>query len=281
MKDETDYYKMIYDRFVKEQKELGIWIEPEKAFDEQKKVLKKNKLFDKKKKPKKELSEEQLLKNKEYVKKVNSNIPFQIPKPIFNKLDYDQAKLQVYNILFNTLSYQMKELVFTERDKIVYRALTQYFNRESEGENKFPKDLYKGICLFGGVGTGKTLTMQVFQQFTRNNTNKFKIFDMKTIARDVQKNGIDVLEEYMRGTCCYEDVGFENPVQHYGSKWDVFEEIVNICYEKGKTFHFTTNLSFNENLGYGTFAERYDRRVVDRLNEMVNVIGLDGDSKRK
>jgi hypothetical protein len=60
MKDETDYYKMIYDRFVKEQKELGIWIEPEKAFDEQKKVLKKNKLFDKKKKPKKELSEEDI-----------------------------------------------------------------------------------------------------------------------------------------------------------------------------------------------------------------------------
>jgi DNA replication protein DnaC len=196
-------------------------------------------------------------------------------------MDYNDAKREVYNILINTLHEQMKDLIFTERDRVVYRALTQYFNMEIEGENKFPKDLNKGICLFGGVGTGKTLTMKIFQQFTRENSNRFKIFDMKEIARDVQKNGIDILEEYTRGNCCYEDVGFEKPVQHYGSKWDVFEEIVNIMYEKGKVFHFTTNLAFNQDLGYGTLAERYDRRVVDRLNEMVNVIGLDGDSKRK
>ena len=58
MKDDN-YYKMIYDRFVQEQKDAGIWIDDEDFFDEMNKVIKKVEKIQKKPKPKKELSEEQ------------------------------------------------------------------------------------------------------------------------------------------------------------------------------------------------------------------------------
>lgn len=275
MINENDYYKMIYDKYVGEQKKLGLWIEQDDFHNQMKKTIQLNPLTEKKPKNKFELSEEQKKSNQEYFTKVKTMERQEIKKPEFKQLTFDQAKQKVYNLVKCTLC--SKEPIFNERDKIVYRALTQYFNKEQD----FPKDLKKGICLFGGVGTGKTMAMNVFQQFCEGNTNRFKIFDMKQIAREVQKKGMDALDDYTRGTCCFEDVGFEKPVVHFGSKIDVFEELVNIFYERGKTFHITTNLAFNNDLGYGTFSDRYDRRVVDRLKEMVNVIGLDGDSKRK
>lgn len=275
MISENDYYKMIYDKYVGEQKELGLWIEQDDFQNQMKKTIQLNPFTEKKPKSKFELSEEQKKRNEEYIKNAKMMGKQELKKPEFIQLALEQAKRKVFDFLKSTLND--KQPIFNERDKIVYRALTQYFNKEQD----FPKDLQKGICLFGGVGTGKTMTMKVFKQFCEGNTNRFKIFDIKEIAREVQKHGMEALDNYTRGTSCFEDVGFERPVVHYGSKIDIFEELVNIFYERGKTFHITTNLAFNNDLGYGTFGERYDRRVVDRLKEMVNVIGLDGDSKRK
>lgn len=279
MKDDN-YYKMIYDRFVQEQKDAGIWIDDEDFFDEMNKVIKKVEKIQKKQKPKKELSEEQKKKKEEYFNKLNNYDPFvQKEKPQFT-MDYEKAANKVYNYLCSRLRGDVK---LSQSDKHVYRKLTKYFIGENDVD--FSGDLKKGICLYGDVGTGKSITMEVFSAFTYETPNKFKIYDIKEIAREVQIQGIEVLKEYTKGNCCYDDVGFERNVQHYGSKYDVFEEIVNIMYDKfqktGRVFHMTTNLGITEDFGHGTINEKYNRRVVDRLREMFNFIELNGESKRK
>jgi len=280
MNNENDYYKMIFDKYVEEQKELGLWIDKDDFYDDMKKSIVLNPLGEKKKKKKPEKTPEQIKKEQDYFRKVNSNDPFIIPKPVFIESDYNTAAKRVYNLLESRLKGNVN---LTQNDKHVYRMLTKYFIKQSDGD--FKGDTNKGICLFGDVGSGKTIAMEVFAAFTCNNTNKFIVHDMKEIAREANLHGVIAIKEFTKGICCYDDVGFEEQVNHYGSKICVFTEIVNVQYEKfrntGKPFHMTTNLGFNNDFGFGTLFSKYDRRVVDRLREMMNIIELTGNSKRK
>jgi DNA replication protein DnaC len=280
MKQE-EYDMLVYEKFVQDQKEKGIWIERHEYFDKMQNDLKK-KLSIQKPKSDRKISEEQLIKNKEYIKKVNSNETlFDFKTPMFESLTDDQAKIKTFDILKSISSFRNETLVFDENNKPIYNQLTKYFNRDES----FEGSLSKGICLFGGVGTGKSLIMEVFKRFTAENTNKFKIHDMKDIAIDVQEHGVKVLPEYTKGICCYDDVGFENIASNYGNKICAFTDLINILYDRyletGKVCHITTNLGFSTDLGFGLMANKYDARVVDRMRQMFNIIILKGNSKRK
>lgn len=291
--EEQDYNKKVYEKFVQEQKAKGLWSDRESHFEQLQKQLadamsgKVKKIhtledeFQKLTQNFYTLSPEQEERNQKYFAYLSKMEKPKPKQPVFVYKTYDEARKQISNILRAKLERIEKELTLSEKDKEIYRNLTNYFIR---AENS-PYNVKKGVCLFGDVGTGKSLTMQVFSEFTQDNANKFKIHDMKEIARAVQQHGIEVLSEYTRGSCCYDDVGFEDKANHYGNKICIFTELVNILYERflknGKVFHITTNLGFSQNFGFGTFAEKYDRRVVDRLREMLNIIELNGESKRQ
>jgi DNA replication protein DnaC len=289
--NEQDYNKKIYEKFVEEQRAKGLWTDSENHFEQLQKQLAdalsgKEKRIQtlqeaKDKRNSYKLSEEQEQRNKQYFDYVKTMEKPKLQNPIFVNKTYEEARKEISKILKAKLERIEKELSLSDKDKEIYRNLTNYFIRD---ENS-PYNVKKGICLFGDVGTGKSLTMQVFSEFTQDNANKFKIHDMKEIARAVQQHGVEVLPEYTRGSCCYDDVGFEDKANHYGNKICIFTELVNILYERflksGKVFHITTNLGFSQNFGFGTFADKYDRRVVDRLREMLNIIELNGQSKRQ
>jgi DNA replication protein DnaC len=289
--NEQDYNKKIYEKFVEEQRAKGLWTDSENHFEQLQKQLSdalsgKEKRIQtlqeaKDKMNNYKLSEEQEERNKQYFDYVKTMEKPKLQKPIFVNKTYEEARKEISKILKAKLERIDKELTLSDKDKEIYRNLTNYFIKD---ENS-PYNVKKGICLFGDVGTGKSLTMQVFSEFTQDNANKFKIHDMKEIARAVQQHGVEVLPEYTRGSCCYDDVGFEDKANHYGNKICIFTELVNILYERflksGKVFHITTNLGFSQNFGFGTFADKYDRRVVDRLREMLNIIELNGQSKRQ
>jgi ATPase subunit of ABC transporter with duplicated ATPase domains len=289
--NDQDYNKKVYEKFVQEQRAKGIWTERENHFEELQKQLAdamsgKAKTIQtlqeaKDKRNSYKLSEEQEKRKAHYLEYVKTTDKPKLTQPVFIKKSFQDAKKEISKILIAKLERIDKELILSDKDKDIYRNLTNYFIKD---ENS-PYSVKKGVCLFGDVGTGKSLTMQVFSEFTQDNTNKFKVHDMKEIARAVQQHGVEVLSEYTRGSCCYDDVGFEDKANHYGNKICIFTELVNILYERflknGKVFHITTNLGFSQNFGFGTFAERYDRRVVDRLREMLNIIELNGESKRQ
>jgi predicted ATPase len=289
--NDQDYNKKVYEKFVQEQRAKGLWTERENHFEDLQKQLAdamsgKTKTIQtlqeaKDKRNSYKLSEEQEKRKAHYLEYVKITDKPKSPQPVFIKKSFQDAKKEISKILIAKLERIDKELILSDKDKDIYRNLTNYFIKD---ENS-PYSVKKGVCLFGDVGTGKSLTMQVFSEFTQDNTNKFKVHDMKEIARAVQQHGVEVLSEYTRGSCCYDDVGFEDKANHYGNKICIFTELVNILYERflknGKVFHITTNLGFSQNFGFGTFAERYDRRVVDRLREMLNIIELNGESKRQ
>jgi DNA replication protein DnaC len=289
--NDQDYNKKVYEKFVEEQRAKGLWTDRENHFEELQKQLAeamsgRGKTIQtlqesKDKRNSYKLSEEQQERNRKYLQYVKTTDKPKPTQPVFIKKSFEDARKEISKIIRAKLERIDKELMLSDKDKDIYRNLTNYFIKDENSQYS----VKKGICLFGDVGTGKSLTMQVFSEFTQDNTNKFKVHDMKEIARAVQQHGVEVLSEYTRGSCCYDDVGFEDKANHYGNKICIFTELVNILYERflksGKVFHITTNLGFSQNFGFGTFADRYDRRVVDRLREMLNIIELNGQSKRE
>lgn len=280
--NEKEYNQMLFDNYVKQQKEQGLWIEREDHFDAVNKMLAKQ-LSVKKEKNERQLTEEQIAKNKEYFDKVKSNYyePVMTIKKPEQKMDIKKAKLRVIDNLQSITRQRGEELVYDEDNKIVLNYLSHYFARTDE----FTGDLKKGILLCGGVGTGKSLFMEAFERFCFNRPNAFITHDMKAISRDVQENGTQILQSYNQGICNYDDVGFEDKAAHFGNKVCVFTELMNIQYHKflksGKVCHITTNLGFSNDYGFGKFSDRYDKRIVDRVRQMFNIVEFNGNSKRK
>lgn len=177
-----------------------------------------------------------------------------------------------------------------ENDDVVW-LLCLYFSQDerfnSEGYN-----LDKGICLFGGVGVGKTTLMEKFFQ---NQRQSFIIKMCRAIEDEFSQNGDIVLKEYgihrqasVNGDpyghqvlgYCFDDLGTEPPSKYYGKNVDVMAEVLLNRYDNKLPFnqtHITTNLSTDE------IITRYGSRVADRMQQMFNMIVFptDANSRRK
>jgi DNA replication protein DnaC len=144
----------------------------------------------------------------------------------------------------------------------------------------------KGICLFGPVGTGKTKMMQTLSEMCRYSTRYFRNLSVLKLngeflaegkyALDVVCDGEDVDGKLFRYN--FDDLGAENPVNHFGNKELLMAHIIDRLYlnfqERGVKYHFTTNLSGEE------IVEKYGERFSDRLEEMVEFVLLNGESFR-
>lgn len=280
--NEKDYNQMLFENYVKQEKEKGLWTEREDHFDELNKMLA-TKISIKKEKNQRQLSEEQIEKNKAYFDKVKSNNyePVRTLKTPEISLNIRTAKMLIIQSLETITKERGEQLIYDDENKKVLNYLSNYFARTQE----FTGDLRKGILLCGGVGTGKSLFMEAFERFCFSRSNAFITHDMKAIARDVQEHGTQILQSYNQGICNYDDVGFEDKAAHYGNKVCIFTELINIQYNKflksGKVCHITTNLGFSNDYGFGKFSDRYDNRIVDRVRQMFNILEFNGTSKRK
>ena len=167
-----------------------------------------------------------------------------------------------------------------------YEKLSSYFSVKT-GE----LDLKKGILLAGNIGTGKTIAMHVFARL-----KGFKVISTRHIVRDFANKGMDALDQYGRNsfkinpgghldrsqpqTICFDDLGLEDTnSQLYGNKANVMAEILIDRYEHWRFCEMMTHATTNLNLT--KIAEMYGDRVMDRINEMMNVVLLEGQSKRK
>ncbi|TAJ13773.1 ATPase [Marinilabiliaceae bacterium JC017] len=151
-------------------------------------------------------------------------------------------------------------------------------------------DPRKGIMLCGPIGCGKTSLMQLMQ-FLVPPQYRFPVKPCRDVSFEFQKDGFDVIHRYSKRsftikpgiktpkTICFDDLGAEQNLKHFGSECNVMAEILLSRYELFTSdkliTHITTNLNATE------IEELYDKRVRSRLREMVNVISFPEEAADK
>lgn len=159
--------------------------------------------------------------------------------------------------------------------------------------------------LIGDVGTGKTTLLKAF---SRNQLLSYGVMPSKEISALYEENGLEGLADmvkpyYVRVDgvlhnaaqrnfrdrfkpfvwqrelgLCIDDLGAEDNKSYMGNKRNVIADIIESRYDMnhvGIWLHVTTNLTEREIL------ERYGKRVLSRLREIVNFIPLNGQDRRK
>lgn len=152
-------------------------------------------------------------------------------------------------------------------------------------------DVNKGLLLRGNIGTGKSTIMQIlnrYSYFTRGKSKGgypiggFRIDSASCIANGFSMRGKDALELYylqQRNTANdrFDELGREPiPAKYFGTELNVMQYIFQCRYElRHKVItHVTTNLTIKE------IQTIYGAYIADRINEMFNVLDLNGASRR-
>lgn len=152
--------------------------------------------------------------------------------------------------------------------------------------------LGKGILLTGGVGSGKTWMMQLFN---RNQRQVFQVVPSKKMTQAYhQAKGVDGMAAWMMAPAltendpntfyqkflglCIDDMGSEDVVNNFGTKGNIIGDLIEHRYGiglAGPLLHATTNMSGDQ------MDEFYGPRVTSRLIECMNFIYMGAEDRRK
>jgi DNA replication protein DnaC len=147
-------------------------------------------------------------------------------------------------------------------------------------------DLSKGILLSGPIGCGKTSIMHLIKPFS-NHKSDYKIKTCREISFEFAKQGYGALLPYTHKLnnqnkltgYCFDDLGAEQQIKHFGNDCNVMAEILICRYEDfiehNSLTHITTNLSATE------IENLYGNRLRSRMRSMFNVISFSANSKDK
>lgn len=205
---------------------------------------------------------------------------------------HSQLVLMIANKI---LAPQHRKFVVDEHNRLVLRFLLYYFNGSQLAEGVFPEakyKLHKNLLIMGGVGTGKTLLMQVFSEYLRY-TNNPRFFHCMSVTQMVNyytiHNNLDRYtynEENSTGfkpqpfNICLNDIGVQSKT-YFGMDTQLLtNEFLHarneIWTQLGNTAHLTTNLTIKQL--EEKFADGFGR-LVDRF-KTYNVLKLTGESRR-
>ncbi|MFA6260380.1 MAG: hypothetical protein WC760_02860 [Bacteroidia bacterium] len=150
-------------------------------------------------------------------------------------------------------------------------------------------DPRKGIMLRGNVGSGKSILFRTHRTLLQHDEyrvlfRKFTFTTCEAVAKQYQAKGDHYIEKYttravtfdygrpVLSHVCFDDLGNEEPKNHYGNYREVMKDIITERYDHfvdhGLITCATTNLTMDE------IEKRYDPRVRSRLEQMCNVIGI-------
>lgn len=162
-------------------------------------------------------------------------------------------------------------------DTPVQQEILNYFTGEST-----TLDRKKGLLILGGVGNGKTMTLQSVGSILRLHRQP-----CSEVSRNVAKNGIVTIERFTapndlqkRHDWWFDDLGVENdPVMYMGATYrpmvEVIHDFYNAYQNHGTRIFLTTNLTSK------AIIERYGDRAADRIMEMCNQVYFKGKSMRQ
>jgi DNA replication protein DnaC len=169
---------------------------------------------------------------------------------------------------------------FYKEDEEILEKLFLYFIHDPVSCSEKGLDIKKGILLIGPVGCGKTTLMQLFSHLTQEKL-KFDLIATRDVTAEFIEDGFQVLPRYGRTFkgFCFDDLGVEQGIKHFGNECNVIGEILLSRYENIKTLkavtHATTNLNAND------LENIYGNRVRSRLREMFNVITFPSNTPDK
>lgn len=169
--------------------------------------------------------------------------------------------------------------------QIIYKLLI-YFIRDEETAKQLNLNLSKGILLSGPVGCGKTTLMHLCKNFTYKQMD-YTVKPCRDIAFEFGQKGYESLNRYISKShnqqrlpaYCFDDLGTEHSIKHFGNECNVMAEILLSRYEhfvdNNTITHLTTNLSASE------IESFYGNRVRSRMRAMFNLIAFDKNSRDK
>lgn len=191
-----------------------------------------------------------------------------------------------------------KTFVIDKWNKEIIWLLSLYFTND-ERFKTFGFDLNKGIFLYGGVGVGKTLIMQMFME---NPKHSYILKPCAYIATQYAQHGHNGIQPYYTRPrnivssdhfghrdimgICFDDLGTEENEKFYGTEKNCMAMILNERYVRLNPFsntHITTNLTadgitINNVLTEPGLQQHYGSRVRSRCAEMFNLIQFDKDA---
>lgn len=151
--------------------------------------------------------------------------------------------------------------------------------------NTLKLDYGKGLCLYGSLGLGKSMTLKALQRYMnglmRRGRKDYRLGmrwkSASELANIYAVDGQPALISYATDNLCVDELGREpNPASNYGTKMNVLQFLFQLRYDKRKEFvtHVTTNLPIDR------IAPEYGDYIADRFLEMFNFIEFKGVSLR-
>lgn len=165
----------------------------------------------------------------------------------------------------------------------IYNHFAKSFDNEKE----------KSILLLGGIGTGKTIMMKIFQRLLVETPRQFKWADSNKLRYMVEDLPLsEIMDEYggnLKMDLYIDDIGL-NGSGHikFGNSINIITEIIIDRYplfiNYGYKTHISSNLPFSnkpEHQGLETVQSIFGNRVHDRLKETSEIFIIEGSSLRK
>jgi len=188
---------------------------------------------------------------------------------------YDFKKCLDYIEYHGKVQYG-KSFKINENDCPTFYKLLIYMIKDQSEAQKLQIDLSKGILLSGPIGCGKTSIMHLIRPFAVQ-VSDYKIKTCREIAFEFYTQKVH-LQNRLPGYC-FDDLGAEQQIKHFGNDCNVMAEILISRYEEfvqNKSItHITTNLSASE------IEAHYGNRLRSRMRNMFNLITFPTNSKDK
>ncbi len=241
---------------------------------------------------------------KQYRQQVLQQRSKQIPKPnpaeVLKRLEnfalekptqHTKVRWYVPNLSFEDFLTYFKRLAASYHYSITN---TPFVFKTSEKFNQILKALYqyitspvwKGLFLFGGYGTGKTLTVKVLSQmlqataYPKNFTPKLKT--ATEIIDDYLRSHQNQNEYIVNGLkyadlLIIDDLGAEeiDLVNWFGNKLRPIHSLIEYRYKRGRLTWFTSNYSLEE------LRQKYNDYIIDRLKQMCIFVKYSWQSYRE
>lgn len=198
---------------------------------------------------------------------------------------YDFDQCLDYIAYQGKIHYGQSFRIETEDLSVVSQLLT-YMIQDVAAAQALNIDLKKGLLLTGPIGCGKTSLLHLLKAFA-SPMGYYKIKTCREVSFEFSKNGYTALTPYTQKQVqqirlsgyCFDDLGAEQQIKHYGNECNVLGEILLSRYDyfihQGCVTHITTNLSASE------IEQIYGNRVRSRMREMFNLISFGVGSRDK
>ncbi len=172
------------------------------------------------------------------------------------------------------------EFSLRKEDYTLIRKMLCYAIRDEEACQKYEIDFNKGILLLGPVGSGKTSLMTLIRDFFPTSFRPI-LKSTRQVSYEFIKEGYEIIDQYGKSdkVFCFDDLGVESSLKHYGNECNTMGEILLSRYDQfiqfGTITHVTTNLNSVE------LEKMYGVRVRSRLREMFNLITFPKETQDK